>query len=290
MEKRWRPQPGADSGLIKRGAGMAFVEFRSGVGSGAAIIRLDSRGRYTLFVGVTDQGAGAKTTMWMIAAEAFGVPLSQVDLVSGDTDRCPFSVGESGARTTTFTGYSVIAAAQDLKRQIAEKGRPAGSDVLIASSYTDQSTAGKIRNCWGAHFVEVEVDTALGRTRVLKYLTVHESGRIMNPITARDQVRGGALQGLSQALHEDMVYDRRTGRPVVTGYYGARHITHLDAPEVEVIFLETDDGHGPYGAKHVGESSIIPAPAAVANAIFNAIGHRMKDLPITSDKILGALA
>ena len=96
--------------------------------------------------------------------------------------------------------------------------------------------------------------------------------------------------GIGMALHEDLLYDRRTGQPLTAGYYGARIPTHRDAPEIEVIFIETDDGYGPFGAKSIGEAGKIPAPAAVANAIFNAIGRRMKDLPITRDRILGALA
>jgi xanthine dehydrogenase YagR molybdenum-binding subunit len=149
---------------------------------------------------------------------------------------------------------------------------------------------GKVRAAFAAHFVEVEVDTELGHVRVLKYVTVHDSGRIMNPLTARSQIKGGAIMGIGMALHEDLVYDRRSGQPLTAGFYGARLMTHRDAPEIEVIFIESDDGYGPYGAKSIGESSKVPAVAAVANAVFNALGRRMKDLPITRDKILGALA
>ncbi len=289
-KRRRRPVPGSDPGPIKRGAGMSFMLFRSGVGRSSAILRVDARERYTLFVGVTDVGGGAKTTMGMIAAEALGVPLSQVDVVSGDTDRCPYSVGESGARTTVMTGIAVVEAARDLQRQIGAKGLPTGQDVLIASTTPDPGTDGKVRNCFGAHFVEVEADTRLGHVRITKYVAVHESGRIINHQTAKDQIRGAAIQGIGQALHEDLLYDRRSGYPLTSGFYGARVPTHLDAPRIETTFIETDDGYGPFGAKYVGESGIVLAPAAVANAIFNAIGRRMKDLPITRDKILGALA
>ena len=288
-ESRRRSVPGSDPGPIMRGAGMAFMMRGSRVGTSSAIVRVDSEERYTLFVGVTDIGPGAKTTMAMIAAEELGVPLSQVEVVSGDTDRCPYSVGESGSRTTTMTGYAVVQAARDLKRQIAEKGMPRGDEVLIASATPNPSTDGKLRNCFGAHFVEVEADVQLGHVRITKYVAVHESGRIINPQTAKDQIRGATLQGIGQALHEDLLYDPRNGQPLTAGYYGARHLTHLDAPEIEVTFIETDDGYGPYGAKTVGEAGIAMPPAAVANAIFNAIGHRMKDLPITREKILGAL-
>ena len=144
--------------------------------------------------------------------------------------------------------------------------------------------------CFGAHFVEVEVDVPLGHVEITRYVAVHESGRILNPLPARDQIRGAILQGVGQALHEDLLYDGRNGQPLTAGYYGARHLTHLDIPEIEVTFIETDDGYGPYGAKTVGEAGIIIAPPAVANAVFNATGHRFRDLPITRARIAGALA
>ena len=289
-KKRWHPQPGSDRGPIKRGAGMAFMAFRSALGRSSAVVRLNAKGQYTLFVGVTDVGPGAKTTMAMIAAEALGVPLSKIEIVSGDSDRCPYSVGESGSRTTIQTGYAVIQAAEALKLQIAEKGLPKGDEVRVGSATPNPTLEGKVRAAFGAHFVEVEVDTQLGRARVLKYLAVHDCGRIMNPLTATSQIKGGATMGIGMALHEDLLYDRRTGQPLTAGFYGARLLTHRDAPEIEVIFIESDDGYGPYGAKSMGESSKVPAVAAVANAVFNAIGRRMRDLPITRDKILGALA
>jgi putative selenate reductase molybdopterin-binding subunit len=287
---RWKPQPGSDRGPIKRGAGVSFMAFRAGLGRSSAVIRVDAKGKYSVHVGVTDVGGGAKTTMGLIAAEELGVPLSQLEVVWGDTDRCPYSVGESGSRTTIMTGYAVVEAARDLKKQIAEKGLPKGDEVLIASATPNPTVQGKVRSTFGAHFVEVEVDTELGRAHVTKYLAVHDCGRIMNPLTARSQIKGGAIMGIGMALHEDLVYDRRSGNPLSAGYYGARVATHRDAPDIEVIFIESDDGLGPFGAKSMGESSKVPSPAAVANAVFNAIGVRMKDLPITREKIVGALA
>ena len=289
-KKRWHPQPGSEPGPIKRGAGVSFMAFRSALGRSSAEIRLDAKAQYTVFVGVTDVGPGAKTTMAMIASEALGVPLSKIQVVWGDTDRCPYSVGESGSRTTIQTGQAVIEAAEALKQQIAEKGLPKGTNTLKGSASPNPVLEGKVRAAFGAHFVEVEVDAELGRVRVLKYLAVHDSGRIMNPLTATSQIKGGATMGIGMALHEDLLYDRRNGQPLTAGFYGARLLTHRDAPEIEVIFIESDDGYGPYGAKSIGESSKVPAVAAVANAVFNAIGRRMKDLPITRDKILGALA
>jgi CO/xanthine dehydrogenase Mo-binding subunit len=290
-KKRWKPRPGSDPGPLKRGAGVSIMSFRSGIGMSSAVVRVDANGRYTLHVGVTDVGAGAKTTMGIIAADELGVPLKDVTVVWGDTDRCPYSVGESGSRTTIMTGRAVIEAVRDLKRKIAEQGLPKGDAFLVSNaSPNPKLPEGQARHCYGVNFVEVEVDTELGDVRILKYLTVHESGRIINPLTATSQIKGGVGMGLGMALREDMLYDARTGWPLVTGYYFDRVPTHLDVPEVDVTFLETDDGYGPYGAKSIGESGMIQTPAAVANAIFNAIGRRMKDLPMTRDKILGALA
>ena len=162
-KKRWRPKPGSDAGPVKRGAGLSFMAFRSGVGRSSAVIQLDGNGQYRVHVGVTDVGGGAKTTMGIIAAEALDVPLSQVKVVWGDTSGCPYSVGESGSRTTILTGYAVIEAARDLKRQIAEKGMPKGSDLLTASANPNPTVeGGKVRATFGAHFVEVEVDTETG--------------------------------------------------------------------------------------------------------------------------------
>jgi CO/xanthine dehydrogenase Mo-binding subunit/aerobic-type carbon monoxide dehydrogenase small subunit (CoxS/CutS family) len=289
-KKRWKSTPGSDPGPIKRGAGTSFMAFRAGLGRSSAVIRLDGSGKYSVHVGVTDVGAGAKTTMGLIAAEALGVKLSDLEVVWGDTDRCPYSVGESGSRTTIMTGYAVVEAARDLKKQIAEKGMPKGSDVLIGNATPNPTLQGKVRSTFGAHFVEVEVDVDLGRARVVKYLAVHDCGRIINPLTARSQIKGGATMGIGMALHEDLLYDRRSGTPLTPGYYGARVSTHRDAPEIDVIFIESDDGLGPFGAKSMGESSKVPSPAAVANAVANAIGHRMKDLPITREKLVAALA
>jgi len=189
-----------------------------------------------------------------------------------------------------LTGYAVVEAARDLKRQVADKGLPASGTVLTAMANSNPSVAGgKVRSAFGAHFVEVEVDTAVGHVRVLKYVAVHESGRIMNPLTASGQVKGAVQMGIGMALHEELMYDLRSGQPLTAGYYGHRVSTHMDAPEIEVIFVQSDDGYGAFGSKSIGEAGKIPAVAAVGNAIFNATGKRMKDLPIRRERLVEAL-
>jgi CO/xanthine dehydrogenase Mo-binding subunit len=219
------------------------------------------------------------------------VPLEKVMVVWGDTDTCPFSVGESGSRTTVQTGMAVIEAVRDLKKQISEKGAPRGSDVLTAMATTNPPPLqGASRNSFVAHFAEVEVNVETGHVIVTRFVSAHDSGRVVNPLTAQSQVQGGAIQGIGMALHEELLYDKRSGMPLNAGYYGARIMTHLDAPLVDVVWVETEEPYGPFGAKTLGEPTIIPTVAAVANAIYNAIGRRVKSLPITRDKILGVLA
>lgn len=288
-KERWR-RPASDPPPRQRGVGMAMGAFNARVGRSSAVIRLDASGTYHLHVGVTDVGSGAKTTMALIAAEALDVPLARIDVIYGDTDRCPYSVGESGSRTTSFTGYAVVEAARELKRQIADKGLPTGDAVLVASATPDPKLEGVARYSFVVHFVEVEVDRELGHVRILKYLVAQDSGRIINPLTAASQVKGGATLGIGMALHEQLHYDENTGIPLNAGYYGARVATHLDAPEIDVMFVQGDDGYGPYGAKSVGEPPIIPSPAAIGNAIFNATGRRIKDLPMSRERLLRVLA
>ncbi|HLK47870.1 MAG TPA: xanthine dehydrogenase family protein molybdopterin-binding subunit [Bryobacteraceae bacterium] len=289
-KKRWHA-PGEGSGPMRRGVGVAMGSFGSNLGRSSAVIDVDAQGMYHVHVGVTDIGTGAKTTMALIAAEALEAPLEKIDVIWGDTGRCPYSVGESGSRTTTQTGWAVVQAAQDLKRQIAEKGLPKGSDLLTATvNANPDPLRGQARVSFVAHFAEVEVDTETGHVKVTKYVAAHDSGRVVNPLTAESQVKGGATMGIGMALHEELLYDRASGLPLTAGYYGARIMTHLDTPEVDVLWIQTEEPYGPFGAKTLGEPTIIPSPAAVANAIFNAIGKRVKDLPISRDKLLGVLA
>ena len=250
-QARRKATPGSDPGPIKRGAGFSFMMFRAALGMSSAVVQVDAQQHYTLFVGVTDVGPGAKTTMGMIAAEALGTPLSQVTVVSGDTERCPYSVGESGSRTTIMTGMAVVEAVKDLQQQIAARGMPTGNDVLVASATPTPVPDGTMRQCFGRTLWKWKWMRAWAR-RIVKYVAVHESGRIINPQTARDQI-GAVIQGIGQALTKTC-YDPVAANLTV-GYYRAAS-THLGVPTIEVHFLEVDDGYGPFGAKTVGESGI----------------------------------
>jgi CO/xanthine dehydrogenase Mo-binding subunit len=290
-KQRWKPQPGSGAGPVKRGAGMAMGMFGSGLGRSSAVMRVDGQGNYHLHVGVTDCGTAAKTTMGLIAAEELGIPFSKLEVVWGDTDTCPFSVGESGSRTTVQTGDAVVAAVKDLKKQIVEKGMPAaGQEWIAMATPAPPQIQGAMRMSFVAHFAEVEVNIETGHVAVVKFTAAHDSGRIINPLTAESQVQGGVIQGIGMALHEELQYDPRSGQPLNAGYYGARIMTHMDAPQVDVLWIETEDPYGPFGAKTLGEPTIIPTVGAVGNAICNAIGKRMRDLPMTRERILAVLA
>ncbi|MBI4464648.1 MAG: xanthine dehydrogenase family protein molybdopterin-binding subunit [Acidobacteria bacterium] len=134
----------------------------------------------------------------------------------------------------------------------------------------------------------MEVNRETGKVRVLRYLAAHDSGTIINRLTAVSQVKGAVIQGIGMALREELIWDRHTGIPVNNHYHGAKILVHPEAPEVEVIFVEPDEPYGPYGAKGLGEIPIVPVVGAVANAIYHATGARIRELPITPDKLLAA--
>ncbi|MBI2348343.1 MAG: xanthine dehydrogenase family protein molybdopterin-binding subunit [Deltaproteobacteria bacterium] len=318
-KEKWH-KAGAAAGPKKHGIGMALGGYPFRPGLGAAAIRVNPDGTAHVLVGVTDIGTGAKTTMAIIAAEALGIPLNQIQLTNGDTDVTPYSVGESGSRTTPFTGPAVIAAAEDVRKLIFNVAAPqlkakaedldlrdgkvfvksnpsqslplgravARSGELIGRATTNPTFKGLAGKSFAAHFAEVEVDSRTGHVKITRYVAVHDSGTIINRLAAESQIKGGVVQGIGMALAEELLIDRFTAIPLNPSYRDAKVPTHLEVPEIEVVFIEHPDPYGPFGGKVVGEPPITPAVATVANAIFNATGKRIKELPITPDKILRA--
>ncbi|HYT54112.1 MAG TPA: xanthine dehydrogenase family protein molybdopterin-binding subunit [Verrucomicrobiae bacterium] len=317
--EKWH-KPGAAPGVKKHGIGMALGGYPFRPGLGAATIRINPDGSAHLLVGVTDIGTGAKSTMAIIAAEALGIPLNQIQVTNGDTDVTPYSVGESGSRTTSFTGPAVIAAAEDVRKQIFALAAPelkakaeeldlrdgqvfvksdpsqkipleravARAGELIGRATTNPEFKDVEGKSFSAHFAEVEVDTLTGHVKITRYVAAHDSGMILNRMPAESQIMGGVVQGIGMAFSEELIIDKLTATPINPNYRDAKVPTHLEAPNVEVIFIEHHDPYGPFGGKVVGEPPITAAVATVANAIFNATGKRIKELPITPDKILQA--
>lgn len=241
-------------------------------------------------------------------------------MVWGDTDVCPFSIGESGSRTTTFTGTAVRAAAEDAKRQLLElasKKLEVTSDALelkdktiyvksdpqrnlplskVAESRPDAiigngATHPKLehgfgRSAFATHYAEVLVDMETGLVEIDRYIAVHDSGPIVNRLTAESQVQGGVIMGLGGALREELIIDPDQGLTTNGDLWTYRVPTHLNAPKIESIFIETDD---PFGPKSLGEASIVPVAPAIGNAIFNATGVRLRATPMTPERVLAAL-
>lgn len=318
--EKWH-KAGASSGPKKHGIGMALGGYPFRPGLGAATIMVNPDGTAHVLVGVTDIGTGAKSTMAIIASEALGIPLNQIQLTNGDTDVTPYSVGESGSRATAFTGPAVIAAAEDARRLIFKaaaaelklkqedldlkdgkiflksdpaKSWPLGralrrSGELIGRATTNLSFKGMAGKSFAAHFAEVEVDTWTGQVTITRYVAAHDSGTIINRLPAESQIKGGVVQGIGMAFTEELLIDRATAIPINPNYRDGKIPTHFEAPEVEVIFIEHPDPYGPFGGKVIGEPPITPVVATIANAVFNATGKRIKELPITPDKILKAV-
>ena len=317
-QEKWH-KAGAMGGQKKHGIGMALGGYPFSPGLGAAAIRLNPDGTAHVLVGVSDIGTGAKSTMAIIAAEALGVPLSRVEVTNGDTDVTPYSVGESSSRTTSYTGTAMIAAAQDLRRQVFAAAAPQlkvkpeeldlrDGEVLVSANPSQKlalhqvvSRTGELigrattnprfkddvaGKSFAAHFAEVEVDSVTGHVRVTRYVAAHDSGTIINRLPAESQIKGGVVQGIGMAFSEELIIDKLTGIPINPNYRDAKVPTHFESPEIEVIFIEHPDPYGPFGGKVVGEPPIVPAVGAIANAIFNATGKRIKELPMTPDKIL----
>ena len=320
--KRWRT-PGSsaksrgDSSKL-RGVGVAMATWHSFVGKGEALAKLKQDGTLDVYVGVVDIGTGAKTTMAAIAADALGVPLESVRIIWGDTETCPSSIGESGSRTTTFTGTAVRAAAIKIRERIislasdyfnvrqdeidVRDGRVcqrASSEISVAMGkflelqkvdemverqVTEPSLPeGKQRYSFAAHFAEVEVDTETGMIRVTGYLACHESGQIVNRLTAESQVQGAVVMGMGMALSEKVLIDQIYGSIQNPSFLTYKLPNHLMIPRIDVVFLESNV---PYGPKSLGEIPIVPVAAAIGNAMFNATGVRLRELPFMPEKLL----
>jgi xanthine dehydrogenase molybdenum-binding subunit len=323
--KEKRREYASQKGPLRRGVGMSIgselAHWGPGVGSSAEI-KIFPDGSVKLLVGVVDIGGGAKTTLGLIAAEALGVPLESISIEWGDTDLTSYAPGESASRTTVYTGNAVIQAAKKVREQLLAQASvrlkvrredldlrggkiirlPApsqswpiaevtsGSIDAISSLVTvDPEETHKARVSFVANFAEVEVNLATGKIRVLRYVAAHDSGTIINKLTATSQVKGGVTQGIGMALREELIWDRRTGVPVNHFYLGAKPMLHPEAPDVEVIFVETDEPYGPFGAKQLGEVPPNPVIGAMANAVYHATGVRIRELPLTPDKLLNAL-
>jgi CO/xanthine dehydrogenase Mo-binding subunit len=261
--------------------------------------------------------------MAQIAAEELGVPLDQVDVVLGDSARGPYATLSAGSSTTPSVGPAVRAAAADAKRQILEIAAqrhdleervldikdgvvvsadgnlstplPALLEILEDSQILGKGGRGPNPTgmsvlTFGVQVVEVAVDVETGEVRVERVAAAHDVGRIINPLGARSQVEGGIIQGVGHTLSEQRLHDPETGRILTTSLDAYRMPTIADIPEIVCEFVDKPDEHlTNLGSKGIGEPPIIPLAAAVANAIRDATGADVQELPITREEMLRAL-
>lgn len=313
---RRNPKPGqVRDGRWLVGYGMA-AGFRNNLltPSGARVL-LDSQGVVTVETDMTDIGTGSYTIIAQTAAEMMGVPLEKVVVRLGDSD-FPVSSGSGGQWGANSSTAGVYAACVKLREAVANKLGMDASAVAFTDGQVragdrsvplaEAAAGGTIsaedtmeygdldqqfqQSTFAGHFVEVGVDAATGEVRVRRMLAVCAAGRILNPKTARSQVIGAMTMGLGGALMEELAVDTRLGFFVNHDMAGYEVPVHADIPEQDVIFLEdTDPISSPMKAKGVGELGLCGVSAAIANAIYNATGVRVRDYPITVDKLLKGL-
>lgn len=289
-----------------------------------AVMRLRSDGQVEVETGEIDLGQGMSTTYATIAGRVLNIPRETILVKSGDTTRYPFGIGTLASRSTVMGGNAVKLAAEEFREQLktfvqahfgpeavfsdgvvtaanqtyilsdvaaAYRTKYAGDILEVRASYTpetdfpDKSFYGNPSPSYpfAAHVAEVEVDPGTGRVKVVGYWAVHDAGIVLNKTTAIGQVVGGAAQGIGWATMEDMIVKEGAVQNLTLLDY--RMPGASDIPPVEVAFVEVPDPHGPFGAKSVGEVAIDPAPAAVANAIANAIGARGHHLPLSPERV-----
>jgi len=314
--ERRNPRPGqARDGRWLIGMGVAAA-FRNNqpIKSGARV-SLDKSGIVTVWTDMTDIGTGSYTIIAQTAAETMGVSLDKVRVLLGDS-AFPVSAGSGGQWGASNSTGGVYAACMKLRDAVAQKlgfnsadsmfadgkvrsgnrsvplAEAAGDEGLSAEDFIEYGDLDKRyqQSTFGAHFVEVAVDAATAEIRVRRMLAACAAGRIINPKAARSQVIGAMTMGVGAALMEEAVVDKRFGYFVNHDLAGYEVPVHADIPHQECIFLdETDPIASPMKAKGVGELGICGVAAAVANAVYNACGVRVRDYPITLDKIIGHL-
>ena len=309
-------------GRFQRGIGVAVAAQGSGIPGidmGSVYIKMNEDASFNLLVGATDLGTGSDTALAQIAAEVLEVPVDRMIVYSSDTDFTPFDKGAYASSTTYVSGGAVKKAAEKVRRQILEQGRKLlGADqaviqdgyvvasdgrrlsyeeICTRSFYTAEqmqimATASHVSYDspppFNATFAEVTVDVETGLVRVDRIVSVTDAGQIINPQMAEGQVEGAIPQSLGMALTEYMTFDEH-GAPLNTDFQSYHLYTAMDMPELIVRFVPGHEPTGPFGAKAVAEIPInAPAPAVV-NAIYNACGVRIRELPITPEKVLAGL-
>lgn len=294
-----------------RAAGMAVTMQGSGIGgidTAAATIKFSDRGDFNLFVGVTDMGQGCDTILSQMAAEILEVPLEKIIIHSADTDISPYDPGAYASSGTYVTGNAVIIAAEKMKNEIlkgASKLLNIPEDEINYSDLSLEDLGQRLisyegmnqittTGTWGgpkspppfiAGFAEVEVDTFTGEIEVLDFLSVVDCGTRINPNLAQVQVEGGTVQGIGLALTEDIQFNKN-GKLMTDTLMQYKIPSRKDFKSIRVEFVDSYEASGPFGAKSIGEIVINSPAPAIADAVYRASGVRVRNLPITAEKVL----
>ena len=290
----------------KRGVGMASQIWYGGGGPPSyAWVRLGSDGRATVITAMQDIGTGTRTAMAQIAAEELGIALDHVDVVLGDSARGPYASISAGSSTLPSMGPAVRAAAADAREQVEDiaeqRGMPKDTPLheivavleesqILGKGARGPNPTGMSVLTFGVHVVEVAVDVETGEVLVERVAAIHDVGRIVNPLGASSQVEGGIIQGIGHTLSEERLLDPETGRVLTTSLDAYRMPTIADVPEIICEFVDRPDEHlTNLGSKGLGEPPIVPIAAAIANAIRDATGADVHELPISREEMLRAL-
>ena len=284
-------------GNVRIGWGMATATYPAKVSPASAIARMKRDGTLVVQAGTQDIGTGTYTVMTQIAADAMGIPVEQVRFELGDT-AFPETPVSGGSQTAASTGSAVRMAVDKLRDQLAAQRRSpsepwgevvgrSGRPEITAEHRTEKRAETHSYHSHGATFAEVRVDPDTGEVRVSRFVAAYAAGRILNPKTALSQFKGGIVWGIGLALQEHTVRDRRTARAVTRDLADYHVPVNADVPAIDVILVdEVDPFVNPIGVKGIGEIGITGAGAAIANAVYHATEKRIRDLPITLDKLL----
>ncbi|WP_031026891.1 xanthine dehydrogenase family protein molybdopterin-binding subunit [Streptomyces albus] len=277
--ERRDPRPATRrEGDLLLGTGMASATYPVLVAPSTASAQAQGDGTYHVRINATDIGTGARTVLAQVAADALGVGLDavRIDVGSSDLPHAPLAGGSSG---TASWGWAVHKACRELR----ESG---GTVVTVDTTPDVEAQQEYARHAFGAVFVEVGVDVVTGEVRVRRMLGVYATGRILNARTARSQFVGGMTMGLGMALTEHSSMDAALGGFVEKDLAGYHVPANLDVPDIDVHWIEEHDPHlNPVGGKGIGEIGIVGTPAAIANAVHHATGRRLRELPLTPDRV-----
>ena len=283
-------------------------------------INVNPDGTISLVEGSTDIG-GTRASIAMQAAEVLGISAESVTPTVVDTDSVGYTDVTGGSRTAFATGYAAYEAAQDVKRQMIERAAKLWEVDQADVDFADglfrcvngkeeeidfKGLAGKLDETGGpvvgrasadpnqpgpsigTHLVDVEVDTDTGKVQILRYTTAQDAGKAVHPSYVEGQMQGGAVQGIGWALNEEYIYNEK-GEMTNASFLDYRIPTCLDLPMIDAVIVEVPNPGHPYGVRGVGETPIVAPPAAIANAIYRAVGVRMRELPMSPGRILKAM-